>query len=658
MSRIARIVALWAILAWSPAARAADADPAPAIEEVHVGGQRAGGAKGERIGASEIKALPGVFGDPFRAIEVLPGVVPIASGVPFYFIRGSPPGNTGYFLDGIAVPALFHVGVGPSIVHPALVDRVDLHPGPVPAQYGRYAAGVVTATLRPLDDEAHAEAALRLFDASAFAETPLDGGRASALAAVRYGYPGLVLPIFAPDVRLSYWDYQTRETYALTDRDTASVFAFGTSDSLAQRDSSGRLAEQLGFTFHRVDLRFDHSFADAGRLRSAVTFGTDQSGQEGLEFDKQLVGTRLEIDRPLSDAVRVRAGWDALYAPYQTVTSDPGIAARMPPRKNFFAGAWADASLRPWRWVELVPGVRGDVYTSLAAEGLVTQAAIDPRLVVRTSLSNNVTLVSSAAVAHQPPSTLVSLPGFEVGPLSDGLQEATPLSQGVEAKLPAGFFASLTGFHDTFRGMSDASFSCASAASIASIASCSGSYLSGRAFGAEVLVRRAMSERVSGLLSYTLSRSVRNDPRWFGSGREIPSRFDRPHVFNLVLVANLGRGWSAGGRVFAYSGNPYSRAVAAAGADYSREVPPYDAQRFDAFTRVDLRLEKNWRLASGVRVAVFAEMLNALVQKESLGVKCNWGTTTLSPDGHTLQACTPIQVGPIAVPSVGIQGAL
>ena len=34
----------------------------------------------------------------------MPGVTPFASGVPFFFVRGAPPGNVGYFLDGVRVP--------------------------------------------------------------------------------------------------------------------------------------------------------------------------------------------------------------------------------------------------------------------------------------------------------------------------------------------------------------------------------------------------------------------------------------------------------------------------------------------------------------------------------------------------------------------------
>src|SRR5450432_2969601 len=54
----------------------------------------------ERFTGDEIHDIPGTFGDPGRAIEALPGVATMASILPFYFIRGSTPANTGYFVDG------------------------------------------------------------------------------------------------------------------------------------------------------------------------------------------------------------------------------------------------------------------------------------------------------------------------------------------------------------------------------------------------------------------------------------------------------------------------------------------------------------------------------------------------------------------------------
>src|SRR5690606_27714002 len=78
-------------------------------EEVHVRGAREPG-RTVTLSRTEVRQIPGTFGDPFRAVEIMPGVTPVVSGLPFFFVRGAPPGNVGYYLDGVRIPLLFHVG--------------------------------------------------------------------------------------------------------------------------------------------------------------------------------------------------------------------------------------------------------------------------------------------------------------------------------------------------------------------------------------------------------------------------------------------------------------------------------------------------------------------------------------------------------------------
>ena len=54
----------------------------------------------------DTRDVPGTFGDPTRIAEVLPGVVPTASGLQAFFVRGAPPTSTGTFIDGVPVPVL------------------------------------------------------------------------------------------------------------------------------------------------------------------------------------------------------------------------------------------------------------------------------------------------------------------------------------------------------------------------------------------------------------------------------------------------------------------------------------------------------------------------------------------------------------------------
>ena len=120
-----------------------------------------------RLSATDVREMPGAFGDPFRAIEALPGVAPVVSGLPFFYIRGAPPNDNAYFVDGIRVPLLFHVGIGEGVIHPALIDHVDFYPGAAPAAYGGSAGAVVEGRTRDPTATPHGEASVRLIDAGA-----------------------------------------------------------------------------------------------------------------------------------------------------------------------------------------------------------------------------------------------------------------------------------------------------------------------------------------------------------------------------------------------------------------------------------------------------------------------------------------------------------
>src|SRR5690606_4761476 len=75
-----------------PATGAAPAPPPEPEIEVVVRGEWPDPSRTASLSRAEVREIPGTFGDPFRAIEALPGVTPIVSGLPFFFIRGAPPG--------------------------------------------------------------------------------------------------------------------------------------------------------------------------------------------------------------------------------------------------------------------------------------------------------------------------------------------------------------------------------------------------------------------------------------------------------------------------------------------------------------------------------------------------------------------------------------
>jgi hypothetical protein len=658
------------------------------------------------LSAADVREMPGAFGDPFRAIEALPGVAPIVSGLPYFYIRGAPPNDTGYFVDGVRVPFLFHVGIGEGVVHPALLERVDAYPGSPPAAYGGYAGAVIEGHTREPSAKTHGEANLRLFDAGALVETPLDEGRGSALVAGRYGYPGAILGLITDSVKLSYWDYQARATWRLAQGDSIGVFLFGSHDkfgSVPSRPGGGgssdpsasnqadKVVDQLRSDFHRLDLRYRHALGE-GRVQAALTAGYDaQGGAIGGDnvppatIHDWSTALRVEVDEPLTSSFRVRAGLDGHFDRYAfkqdtstgNETQPPVPSTADPPPMNLTGGVHVDVLWRPVPRLELVPGARVDLYHSTRASApagfarRTTRPAFDPRLSGRLAVTPAFALIANLGVSHQYPAlrvgpmpgVLLSVPGFPFG--SAKLQRTIHASQGVEVALPDDVVFTATGFLSLWSGLTDLTAACLQIMPPSTPPSgnpkgapdpvpytCpSQDPVAGHAYGLEILVRRPLSRRLTGWLSYTLSHARREAHFVTLSGADatatVTNDFDRTHVMNAIVAYDLGRRWRLGTRFVYYSGAPYS---ALAG---NVPVPPYNGYRGPAFFRLDVRLEKRWALEKERSIAFVIEGLNVTLSREvsPLALDCVGDVTA---QGGTTQ-CTQGRIGPLTIPSLGVE---
>ncbi len=572
---------------------------------------------------AEVRQLPGAFGDPFRAIEALPGVTPIVSGLPFFYVRGAPPGNVGYFLDGVRVPYLYHVGLGPSIVHPGMVERVDLYPGGYPARFGRFAGGIVSGETSEPRGYLHGEANLRLIDAGALAETAFAGGRGTVLLGGRYSYTAALVSLLAPDVTLAYHDYQARITYDVTPQDRITAFSFGSYDLVGQTKNH-ILNVLFGSEFYRLDVRYDHRFDGSSTLRTDVTLGWDQTriADQRNTRDKML-GLRSELQHPLSERALLRIGGDATIDGYTADArtyadpEDPDTArfnATFPPRTDVALGFFADLAWRPTSRIEVTPGARIDLFGS----GGATALSVDPRISARFKVTDRLRIVHAYGLAHQPPSFVVPIPGLAPGKLRGGLQSSWQTSAGVELELAAETTATASVFHNAFFNMSDA-ISVGRVVDDAIDARSTGS-----AIGFELFVHRHLTTRLGGYLSYTLSRSTRSI-----AGYTFPSSVDRTHVASAAAAYDLGRRWRAGSRLVFYTGTPKNPD----GRDSIR-APLTNPPRDPPFYRLDIRLEKRWQLGPNAWLSLVFEVLNATLSKET------FGSTT---------------IGPVTVPSVGLE---
>ncbi|HSO39763.1 MAG TPA: TonB family protein [Labilithrix sp.] len=661
----------------SPATTPADAPQVPVEAATGVvlvrGGKGAVGAPiADSLARSEVRQLPGAFGDPFRALEVATGVTPIVSGLPYFYVRGAPPGNVGYYFDGVRVPYLFHFGLGPSVIQPALVARTDIHKGGYPAALGRWAGGVVDSAAAAPAEHAHGEGQLRIIDAGGLVEAPFADGKGSALAGGRYSYTSALFSLLDSSTSLDYRDYQARVSYAVTDRDVLSLLAFGAYDRATQRTTPDRdtLEAAVGnkprptdvpreieivlfaSEFHRLDLRWDHALGGGGRMRVAGTLGFDRTRVEARRAAEDLMlATRLEIEQPISRTITLRAGADLVVDQYRAdslplFADDDDVVGRQrrifAARTDFATGVRGDAVLVLDKRVEVTPGLRLDVYGSDHARAV----GVDPRIAARFLVSDRVRIVHAYGLVTQPPSTPIALPAVTIARLEGGLQRSAQTSAGVEVDFPSDISGTATVFHQAFYDLNDALGT--AQVQIIDIEK-SDSLLGkskGTAYGLELGVRRKLTRRLGGLLAYTLSRSTRT-----ADNRTYLSSYDRPHVLNAALSLDLGRGWRAGSRFVFYSGGP----TAPERPEYPGQIVGVPPERAPDFIRVDARVEKRWTIGSRGYVSVILEALNATLSTETTGYKCG---TAIPLTGVVRDAppCIPRTFGPVTVPSLGIEG--
>lgn len=586
----------------------------------------------------DARLMPGSFGDPLRSIEAQPGVVPVVSGLPTFFIRGAPPANVGFFFDGIELPILYHAFFGPSVVHPSFIDRVDFYPGAAPASLGRFAGPVVAVSARPFSVEPHASASVRAIDAGGYVEsgTTLQGCEAAGTrdcppsavrAAMRYSYAGLVLSLIN-DAELRYWDYQLQGKVALGPKDSVGVLAFGAYDLFRAPQASTKSGAAINF--HRIDLRWDHRLGSQGRVRVALTGGHDRSSganDESSVVKDQSLRLRGELDRRYSREVTLHAGLDARVDRFGLETSPrrldyPDYSALFPSRTDAVSGGYLVLELEPTPGISVTPSVRADVYAS----GGERAVGVDPRILADFRISRALGFEHSLGLLHQRPNFAAQVPGAQVADLSGGLQTALLASSGVRYRFPADINGSLAVFRSGYFNALDPIGSgrdfTVDRSSIERRSTIS-------AVGLELKLSRPLSRQLGGFLSYTLSRSTVS----LGSTRA-PSGFDRTHVLQGGLSYAFASRIRLGARSVFYTGIP----------ELNLEGSPHfdGARRGKPFFRLDLRAEKRFLVGRAGYLDVVAEVLNATSTREVVRLDCG-------------EVCRERTAGPVILPSIGIE---
>jgi TonB family protein len=638
----------------------------------------------------ELREVPGTMGDPFRVVMLLPGVGDLASGVSYPIVRGTEPAATGYFIDGVNVPSLYHLVLGPAVVHPDFIDSVTFYPGPVPVQYGRLMGGAVDGTVaRTRDDRIHATAYADLINAGALVEVPLPQTGTNITVAGRGSYAGWLLSAAAPLFRqpdgtkitpsANLYDYQLRVDQSVG-AGRLRLLALGSSDVVGETTATPGLptsGADVSTIFHRVDLRY-RSPLPLGRFEAGITYGYQQTG-----LDERQSG-QIERSYQLTENILSgRASWEAAPARGWDVSAGVALEYRRsgtsgvslvngsstetasfspPLTQTLLSGVWAQATWRPDKRWTITPGIRADEYHLLPQGDF---ASVDPRLSVLFGVRDDLLLKAGISSVHQPPTILLTLPVLDAAALKYGLQSGMQVEAGIEWRAPFGFELAASGYYDPiFRAVELNLNDVLTDAQRLSLPGYDPG-VPGRAYGFELLLRHPLGGHWFGWISYAYQRAERYqtyavlDSHSTAIGTAtgwVPFAFQQAHVLNVAVSYQFPFNIVAGAVFHFNTGRPetgqLSSRTEVPGTDAATGAPAWvyvnrnQVADLPPFYRVDVRFSKTW-IKRDYLLELYLDILNVTLSEEVLEF-----IYTVDPTGSLQKRAVGL---PVVVPMLGLK---
>ncbi len=585
--------------------------------------------------AEEARRVPGTQGDTLKVVQNLPGVARSSSGSGELVVWGAAPRDTRVIIDGVEIPALYHIGGLRSTVNSDLVASVALLPGAYGAEYGRALGGLVRVETRALQTAGvHGYLAADLLDASAMLSVAA-GKKLRLAASARYSYLDKILEgVVSPDVGdffplPRYDDYQFKATLALREGEELSATVLASDDHIRRiqpsNDPAGVRSDATDQSFYRAFLRYSR-LLDDGSSFSLTPFFAYDTQRRTTAFGQ--VPTLLAND---SYGYGLRAGWRGKL--HARVTGVVGLdllgtqsmversgSLTLPPREGditvFGQPPGADVAHDSWSThvadfaphfsteiragrVTLTAGLRFDVFIldgNRSAPRKPTEPqlgftrfewSLDPRLALSVRAHQRVTLDLAAGLYHQAPVPEDMSAVF--GNPTLGLERGAHVTAGAKVRITGTLSAEVTGYYKYLWQL--AMRNDLPTPPLARVLVQDGV---GQVYGLQLLVRQELWKNLFGWITYSVSRSERRnhpDSEWRLSD------FDQTHVLGVVASYEY-RGWGFGVRLRYATGFPRTPVDSAfADGASGRYQPIFGEQnsiRIPDFVQLDARIEKTF----------------------------------------------------------------
>jgi len=589
-----------------------------------------------QVPVERAREIPGSSGDPLKVLESLPGLARPAAAGPGageLAVRGSGPGDSKFYVDGMPLFQLYHFGNIYSVLQDEWVGDIDFRAGGYSTEYGDATGGLVNVTLADMRrDSVHGHGDVNIYHVAGLVTIPVSKDWTLGAAARRSWVDAILGSVLGGEdsaigvaTAPRYYDYQLRADHHPGGGKTRlKLLAFGSDDEIVivGRRPDADNPQGSGFAFERsfhqiqgtANLDLDRDTLLTMGLATSYQQLRVTPGNNDLRITFDPVTLRADIDHRASSSLRLRAGlWTELTRfkvelaiPRPTKEGEvqlPGsILERIEATEEGFGGridGWGEATWNATDDLALSAGTRLASWL-----GNFTAFAPDLRFAVGYKVADPTRVTLTTGLVHQAPAPDESA---ETIGNTDLLPERSAyVNLGLTQRLGDLVSVELQGF---VKSLDQLIVTTDRGASVpydnAGV---------GTVFGAEALVR-LQHPIVDAWVAYTLSRSRRTDrpgePERFFS-------FDQTHVLAIVAGVQLGSGWRFGTRLRYSTGNPFTPLEAAyfdAGADawVPRAAAAPLSERIASFFQLDLRIDKTW-LFDTWKLDLYFELNNATNQ--------------------------------------------
>lgn len=609
----------------------------------------------QTVSKEEIMTLPGAGADAVRVLDSLPGVArnPVSAFATGPAIRGTSAEDSRYYVDGFDIPQLLHFGGLLTVINSEWIESLDYYAGGYSVRFGNALGGIVEINTRAPDHEKFSGVAdITNYSSFVLMEAPFDkDGVWSGGGAFRRSFIDFILPAFIPEDQGSFtvvpkfWDYQAAVSWRPNPANTVRLFAYGSSDAFGlvnpnANEEQPTADQEFDFVayFHQPTLTW--TFTPSADFNNRLAFAYQNQWLDIAVFKDTRFGIGANVLHARDDVTWRPAKWNTLAVGVEAQAGTFDVIADVirPPKEgdpsaNLFnersfrydeqlqAGVvegYVEDTFKIADVVNLTPGVRATTGVFDDGENSVTKGYVDPRFFTRVFATKRLTFKGSVGEYHQYPQADEMLPPF--GTESVDPELAISYNAGAEYGFDGGYSLDVQGYYKQLDNLV--------APTGADAEEPYNNEGIGSVYGAELLARKELTDRLYGWLAYTFSVSERRDQPgddW--------RYFDQDQRHNVVVVASyrLGESWRVGGRFTYATGLPFTPIEGALyNADTDSYVPLYstevNSERDEAIHQLDIRVDKAW-VYTNWQLTTYLDLQNVYFQKQPVGYIYNYDYT-------------------------------